>query len=235
MSVVIYVVLAVSLVLESVSLAKALRQVHAEAREVHRETLDFVRRSPDPTVKTVASEDSAAVVGVLVALAGTVLHQVTGSEVWEGVASLLIAALLAYVAVVLGRDTKELLIGEAADPTLRLGAYALLADHPAVEAVRELLTMQLGPSSVLVVARVRFEDVGADSLAELCGELEAELTRRFSAVQQVFIDPSGASDTDAAELREHLQITVDEVRELDGADAVPAVLRSRTVRRAGAP
>jgi len=117
---IVYAVLAVSLVLEGVSLAKAVRQVKGEAAQARRGTFDFVRRSPDPTVKTVASEDTAAVVGVGVAFVGTVLHQVTGDELWDGLASLVIAALLAYVAFVLGRDTKELLIGEAADPAVRL-------------------------------------------------------------------------------------------------------------------
>lgn len=76
---VIYGVLAVSLVLDSGSLAKALRQVRREAADASRSLLAYIRRSPDPTVKTVASEDSIAVLGVLIALAGTVLHQVTGS------------------------------------------------------------------------------------------------------------------------------------------------------------
>ncbi|MCW2777161.1 MAG: hypothetical protein JWN17_886, partial [Frankiales bacterium] len=73
---VVYVVLVVSLLLEGASLRKALSQVRSEASAARRSPLDFVRRSPDPTVKTVASEDTVAVVGVFAALAGTALHQV---------------------------------------------------------------------------------------------------------------------------------------------------------------
>ncbi|HEX7353222.1 MAG TPA: cation diffusion facilitator family transporter, partial [Mycobacteriales bacterium] len=112
--VVVYAVLGVSLALETASLTRALRQVHGEAARAGRRLVTYVLRSPDPTVKTVASEDTAAVIGILIAAAGTVLHQVTGAEAWEGVASFVIAGLLAYVALALGRDTKELLIGEAA-------------------------------------------------------------------------------------------------------------------------
>src|ERR1700712_4173880 len=95
---VLYIVLAVSLALEATSLRRALLQVHAEAKQAKRRFIAYVLRSPDPTVKTVASEDSVAVLGVLAALAGTVLHEATGAEAWEGAASLLIAVLLGYVA-----------------------------------------------------------------------------------------------------------------------------------------
>jgi divalent metal cation (Fe/Co/Zn/Cd) transporter len=66
--------------------------------------------------------------------------------------------MLAYIAFILGRNTKELLIGEAADPVVRVTAHAMIRSHPEIIAVKEMLTMQLGPSSVLVAARVQFED-----------------------------------------------------------------------------
>ena len=157
----------------------------------------------------------------------------TGDELWDGVASLVIAALLAYVAVVLGRDTKELLIGESADPSVRLSAYDLLASRPEVEAVAHLLTMQLGPTSVLVAARVRLaERLTGPQVAAVCAEVEAALKRRHPDVTQVFIDVSGAEQEDADLLLSRLGETVDEVRALDGDGALPAAFRSRTVRRA---
>ena len=230
---VIYAVLVVALVLESLSLGKALRQVRREAGEAHRHPLAFVRRSPDPTVKTVASEDTVAVVGVLFALAGTLLHQLTGDELWDGVASLLIAALLAYIAVVLGRDTKELLIGEAADPALRLGAYDLLRRRPEVAGVGELLTMQLGPTSVLVCGRVQLVDgLRADDVVRLCNAVEDEVRARFPDVASFFIDTGGASSEEVRAVEERFRPTVAEVRALDGDAALPEAFRSRTVRRA---
>jgi len=230
---VIYAVLGVSLVLESASLGKALKQVRGEARAAHRSPLAFVRRSPDPTVKTVASEDTVAVVGVVIAFAGTLLHQVTGDELWDGVASLLIAALLAYIAVVLGRDTKELLIGEAADPALRLGAYDLLAQRPEVDGVGELLTMQLGPSSVLVVGRVQLvPGLSAEDVAQLSNGVEDQIRARYPDVVSFFVDTGGASADEVRALDDRVRLTVDEVRDLDGEAALPSAFRSRTVRRA---
>ena len=231
--VIVYGVLVVALVLESASLGKALKQVRGEARDARRRPLDFIRRSPDPTVKTVASEDSVAVIGVGIALAGTALHQVTGDELYDGLASLLIAALLAYIALVLGRDTKELLIGEAADPALRLGAYDVLQSRPEVEGVGELLTMQLGPASVLVVGRVQLVDgLSAGDVVRLSNEVEDELRRRQPDVASFFVDIGGASRQEVDAVRDRFAPTVDEVRALDGEDALPAAFRSRTVRRA---
>jgi len=237
---VIYAVLAVSLVLEGLSLAKALRQVRAEAEHARRRVLAFIRRSPDPTVKTVASEDTVAVIGVLVAVVGTALHQLTGSEAFDAVSSILIGLLLGYVAYVLGRDTKELLIGEAADPKVRLTAYDTIIGHAEVLAVKEMLTMQLGPQSVLVGARVQFEDsLTARRVEQVATEIEEEMRGRLPELTQVFLDPSRATERDAEIMRQRLARTVAEVREVDGEETVAALhgrrdlgrLRSRTGQR----
>src|SRR4051812_29338345 len=224
--VVVYAVLAVSLLLEGISLRKAVVQVRHEATAARRRPLAYVRRSPDPTVKTVASEDTVAVVGVFVALGGTVLHQVTGQEVWDGAASLVIAALLAYVAFLLGRDTKSLLIGEAADPAVRLTAFDVLDNRPEVVAVKQMLTMQLGPQSVLAAARVQFVDaLPAQRLAEVCDEIEQEMRRRMPDLQQVFLTPDVIEDGDRERGERALARTTDEVLALEGR---PGLQRART-------
>ncbi len=235
--VVVYVILAVSLVFESASLLKALRQVHGEAAAAGRRFTTYVLRSPDPTVKTVASEDTVAVVGIGIAALGTLLHQLTGRDVWEGVASIVIAVLLAYVALALGRDTKELLIGEAADPALRLVAIDVIARHEEVERIAHVLTMQLGPASVLVAARVQFmADLRAREIESVCTTIEREMRERVPALSQLFLDPSTVSDEDAALGRDALDLNMAEVRTLDGADStvlrdVQATRRTRTARR----
>jgi divalent metal cation (Fe/Co/Zn/Cd) transporter len=122
------------------------RQTRAEAREAGRPHLEFVRRSRDPTTKTVLFEDTAAVVGVVLALAGVAASQVTGDPRWDGVASLAIAVLLAGVAVGLGHQTYELLIGQAAEPEERRAIEGVLRRHPGVVAVGDLFTMVLDPT-----------------------------------------------------------------------------------------
>lgn len=110
-----YVVLAVSFVAEGTSLTRALRQSRAQARKRHTALLAHVRDGPDTTVKTALFEDTAALIGLALATAGVVLRQLTGSAVWDGSASIAIGALLILVALRLGADSRQLLIGRADD------------------------------------------------------------------------------------------------------------------------
>ncbi len=195
-----YAVLGAALVLEGSSLLRALRQVRGEARDLGRGFLDHLRRSNDPTVKAVASEDSAAVVGIALAGTGIALHQVTGSAVYDALASITIGVVLAWVAYALGRDTKDLLIGEAADPELRLDIQHTVAAHPEVEAVLEMLTMQLSPDDVLVAMKVDFaDDLESGRIEEVSTEIDNELKAAFPSVQHVYLDAT-ASDRQQREL-----------------------------------
>jgi divalent metal cation (Fe/Co/Zn/Cd) transporter len=126
--------------------------------------------------------------------------------------------------VALGRDTKELLIGEAADPAVRLVALDVIAEHPQVERVAEVLTMQLGPTNVLVAARLQFvESARAREIESVCTDIERTMRERVPALQQVFLDPSSVSDEAVEAGQDLLRASVEEVRRLDGDDS--AVLR----------
>jgi cation diffusion facilitator family transporter len=186
-----YAVLALSLALECVSLARALRQTRADAARARRPVSRYLRTSRDPTTKTVLLEDSAAVTGVLLAFAGVALHQVTGSEVPDALAAILIGVLLGGVAYGLWRDTRGLLIGEAALPEERRRIMEVLERRPEVEQVLELLTMALGPESLLVAARVDLaEGLDSDDVERLASEVDRELREAVPAVSHVFIDPT---------------------------------------------
>ena len=171
-----YAILAISFVLEGSSLIRALRQVRDEAQVRGRTFMRHLRRSNDPTVKAVASEDGAAVVGIVLALTGIGLHQITGSAMYDAAASIVIGVVLAWVAYALGRDTKDLLIGEAADPELRLDIQHAVAQRPEVAAVLELLTMQLSPDEVLVAMKIDFSDnLDSSRIEAVSTEIEEEL------------------------------------------------------------
>ncbi len=183
-----YVVLAVALVLEGASLAKAVRQLQSEATERGRGFVDHVRRSNDPTVKTVASEDSAAVIGLVLAGVGLGLHQLTGSRVPDAVASIAIGVLLAWIAYALGRDTKELLIGESVDPELRLDVISALHGYDGVDGVLEVLTMQLGPDEALLAAKLDLHDgMSAGDVELLTQRMEQELRERHPSLRHLYL------------------------------------------------
>jgi len=157
--------------------------------------VEHIKKSNDPTVKTVASEDSAAVTGLVLAAIGLVLHQLTGSAVYDGLASIAIGVLLAYVAYALGRDTKDLLIGEAADPELRLDIVHTINSFDEIDSVLELMTMQLSPEDVLVAVKVDFAaSATSDSIEAVSSEVERKLKQELPTVRHVFLDATTPSE-----------------------------------------
>jgi cation diffusion facilitator family transporter len=227
-----YAVLGFSFLLEGTSLLRAVRQVRAEAREQGRSFLTHLRRSHDPTVKAVASEDGAAVTGILLAALGIGLHQATGSAVYDASASIVIGLLLAWIAYALGRDTKDLLIGEAADPELRLDIQHAVAQHPEVDAVLELLTMQMSPDDVLVAMKVDFrEGVDSDRIEQVSTEIERELMAELPSVRHVFLDATASTkeQRELAELTQRLA-TEDAAGDTGAAHRLAELERQRDLR-----
>jgi cation diffusion facilitator family transporter len=187
--VIAYAILAFALVAESVSLARALSQTRSEARAGGVALREYLRSSRDPTTKTVVFEDFAAVTGNLVALAGVMLHQATGHTAYEGLAALIVAALLIAAAFLLARDASSLLVGQAASPRERAEILDVLRAHPEVEEVLQLLTMALAPDRLLVAARVDLASgIDSERIEEVSTDIDRELRRRVPAVAEVFLD-----------------------------------------------
>jgi cation diffusion facilitator family transporter len=186
-----YVVLAVSFAIESVSLARAVRQVRTAARRWDTTPARYLRLTPDTAVKAVFLEDSAALIGLLLAGLGVGLAQYTGDELWDGLASIAIGLLLLVVAAILARSNVSLLVGRSVPRRLRDLLEADLASLPIVDRVDTLLTMQLGPADVLVAAKVDFADdaTGAD-IEAAADEAERRLAERYPGIRYVFLDPT---------------------------------------------
>jgi cation diffusion facilitator family transporter len=186
-----FAVLAIGLVLEGSSLIRATRQTGSEAQQRSRSFTRHLRVTRDPTVKTVVFEDSAAVIGLLLAAAGLGLTTLTGSAVWDGAASIAIGVLLAAVAFTLGRDTKGLLIGEGALPEEREAIERVFEEHAKVASLEELLTMAIGPASLLVAARLDFiPELNSDAVEEVADELDRRLRDAVPEITEVFLDPT---------------------------------------------
>jgi cation diffusion facilitator family transporter len=186
-----YVVLAVSFAAEGTSLTRALRQSRAQARSRRTGLLAHVRDSPDTTVKTALFEDTAAIIGLVLAGAGLLLRQLTGSAVWDGSASIAIGALLVLVALRLGADSRELLIGRAVEGQQEQVIRTEIESMPGVDELIELLTMYLGPDHLIVGARVAFSDeISAGDAENLADRIDARLTERLPVEPHVFVDPT---------------------------------------------
>jgi cation diffusion facilitator family transporter len=186
---IVYAVLAFSFVAEGTSLIRAVRQTRGEAQDRRQSPVGYVRASRDPTTKTVLFEDSAAVVGVVIAALGVGLHQMTGDQVFDGLASVAIGVLLVVIAVALGRDTRRLLIGEAATPEERDAIRTVLVERAEVDDVVQLLTMALAPDRLLVAARVDLADgLTTDEVERASSAIDEELRERVPGVWEVFLD-----------------------------------------------
>lgn len=172
-----YIVLAVSFVLEGTSFLRSVRQAKPEADSMHRDLLDHVLATSDPTLRAVFAEDSAALVGVAIAAAGLGIHQLTGSPVPDAVGSILIGVLLASVAVVLIGRNRRYLVGQEADPAVRAAAIRALLEAPEVARVTYLRLEVVGPRVVFVVGDVDLTgDDNESRLAYRLRALEARIT-----------------------------------------------------------
>jgi len=186
-----YIVLAVAGTAESVSFIRAYRQMRGEARRRRTGFVEHVQQSPDTTVKAALFEDTAAVIGLVLAAGGLALRQLTGSGVWDAAASMAIGALLIVVAVRLGLDSRDLLIGRAASPAEQRAIRAEIEQTPGVDTLIELLTMHLGPDDLLVAARVDFSgNINGDEAEDLASKIDRRLAERLSVTLHVFIDPT---------------------------------------------
>ena len=186
-----YAVLVVSFVAEGTSFLRAKRQVAGESRRWGISPFRFLRLTPDTTVKAVYFEDSAALVGLVLAALGVALAQLTGSGVWDGLASVAIGLLLLLVAGTLARSNASLLVGRAVPRRMHNQIAQDLAGIPVVVAVPTLLTMQLGPGDILVAAKVDFDDAvtGAD-IEAASDDAERRLRARYPTIRYVFLDPT---------------------------------------------
>jgi cation diffusion facilitator family transporter len=189
-----FLVLIVSLVIESVSLARTVRQVGSRARRWGVSRARVLHRTRNTTITAVFLEDSAAIVGLMLAGAGLGLAQLTGSPVWDGVASIAIGMLLLIVAATLARSNLSLLVGRPAAERIRQEISQVLAALPNVQRVDRLLTLQLGPEDILVAANIDFMDEAtAADIEAVADEAERRLTARNPAIRFVFLDPTSGT------------------------------------------
>lgn len=182
-----YVVLALALAFESVAWWIAYKEFNRQRGNLS--IMQAVRRSKDPAVFTVLFEDTAAMLGLIVAGLGIAGAQILGLPWLDGAASILIGIILAATAALLAYETKGLLIGESADPEVVSGIRALVQEVPHVEQMNELRTMHLGANQVLLALSLDFEnDLPPGSVERTITDLELTIKKRYSQITRVFIE-----------------------------------------------
>jgi len=182
-----YIVLALAIAFEGAAWTVAL----IEFRKVKRDRgyFEAVHKGKDPTFFVVLFEDTAAISGLLVALAGIALTQFTGNAVFDGAASVVIGIILAATAFWLAYETKGLLIGESANIHVVQGIREIANANEGITGINDILTMHMGPHYILVNVSVDFDDsMDATAIENTVAELEAMIRERFPRVKRIFIE-----------------------------------------------
>ena len=182
-----YLVLGVGILFEGAVWIVALRAFNRQRGP--RSIVAEIRSSKDPTVFTVLFEDSAALLGLIVAFLGVLGSQVLDLPVLDGVASLVIAGILAVTAFFLASESQSLLTGEAASHETRVGINRIARAEPGVVGLNQSRTMHFGPNEVLVTLSLDFEDdLPAREVEKIVTRIEKKVKAAYPEVGHVFIE-----------------------------------------------
>lgn len=151
--------------------------------------LRALRHSKDPSVFTVLMEDSAAILGLLIALVGISLSILLDAPAIDAWASILIGIMLGIIALFLASESKQLLVGEAADPEVIAGIRAIVDGDKRIAHVNELLTMHLGPDDLLLNLSVDFKDhYTAVEVEAAISQIERQIKDAYPHVKKLFVE-----------------------------------------------
>ncbi len=188
-----YGVLAAAVVFEGISLVIGFREFRRA--EGDGPLLRSLRRSKDPTVFTVLFEDSAAILGLLVAALGIFLVQMTGNPMFDGGASIIIGIILGLTALGLAIETKGLLIGEGASAETVQGIRDAIREEHVVRGINELRTLHIGPDDILAAISLDFrDDLAAGEVEDTISRLERRIKELDNEVSRVFIEVQSRED-----------------------------------------
>jgi cation diffusion facilitator family transporter len=191
-----YVVLVVAMALDGFSWSQAFRLTQREAVEREHEFFDQLIGSSDPTTRAVFGEDSAALIGDVLAIVGIGLHQLTGSPVPDAIGSILIGVLLIIVAIVLGRRNLDFLVGQGASNRDVERVRKFLESFAEIITVDDLVVTYVGPNQAWIVARVRVrDDLTAAAIEQFAFDMENVIQAGASEVIRVDLVPIHGSET----------------------------------------
>ena len=181
-------ILAFSLLLEGGATLSNIREINK--RRKAKGFFLYLHDTKDSDLIVVFGENAAAVLGLVFAIAAVVLAAVTEDGRWDGVGSLLIGLVLIGVAVFLAREVKSLLVGESADPEVEQAAREIAKEHPRIEHVLHLVTIQQGPGEIIVAIKIGLSrNLQTDDICEVINEFEKMLRSRIPEAKWVYVEP----------------------------------------------
>ncbi len=189
-----YIVLTLAIIFEGGALYIAVKEFNHARGDIP--TLKAVRHGKDPTLFVVLFEDSAAMAGLIIALIGITLAQVTGYAAWDGIASVAIGCILAATAFWLAIETKSLLIGEGADKETVDKIKHMADAHDEIDSVNEVLTLHMGPEFILANISLDFkDDLQTGRIEEIVQSLDKQIKGEFPYIKRIFIEAERSKKT----------------------------------------
>lgn len=183
------VVLVIAFVGDGISLIQSVRQANKEAEKRGFDLWRHLMRSSDPTVRAIVAEDGAALVGLVIAACGLWMSHHLGSSRPDAIASLLIGLLMAAIALFLGFNLADFLVGKSLPPELLEGLRKLIESDKAVQEIVSLQAVYIGPEETIVAAKIRpAPDMKAQELGKAMDELDRKLREASPFVGDVYID-----------------------------------------------
>jgi cation diffusion facilitator family transporter len=188
-----YAVLGAAIVFEGYSFTVAAREFAKMKGSAS--TLEVFQRSKDPTIPVVLMEDTAAMVGLVVALIAVTLADVTGWAGWDSVGSLSIGVILCAVAYFLARETHSLLLGESASIEDRRKVRAIVEADEAVVRLTQLLSLHRGPDDVVLALKVGFDpSLSLSEIEEAIDRIEGRVRQEVPKMKHIFLEPDTKYD-----------------------------------------
>ncbi|HNP26849.1 MAG TPA: cation diffusion facilitator family transporter [Nitrosomonas sp.] len=182
-----YIVLGLALLFEGVAWYMAFKEFQKGKGKWG--YIKAVQRAKDPSIFVVLFEDSAALLGLLVAFLGVLLTQVTGMLWFDGLASVIIGLILAGIAIWLAIETKGLLIGESANSEVNQAIHTIAASYSGVDHINEVLTLHMGPGFILVNISIDFADnISATEVEHAIAAIDQEIKSKNALVKRIFIE-----------------------------------------------
>ena len=187
-----YIVLGLAMVFEAVAWWFAFREFNKQKGKWG--YIEAIQRAKDPTIFVVLFEDSAAMLGLMVAFAGVALSQITGILIFDSIASIIIGMILVGTSIWLAYETKGLLIGESANRVVIREIRNILQLEPSIEAVNEVLTMHMGPDFILANISVDFVDrETVDRIETVIARVDRAIKQKHPEIKRVFVEAEKAS------------------------------------------
>jgi cation diffusion facilitator family transporter len=166
-----------------------------KARSNGRPLLRYLKETKDSDLVVIFGEDSAAVLGLALALAAVVVAWITGDAHWDAAGTLAIGVVLVGVAIFLAYEVKSLLLGEAADPTLLDEICTVAAQDPRIEKVLRAITVQQGPGEIIVACKLKYKSgLSGEELVVSINEFEQRLQAKVPEVKWSFVEPDSTDE-----------------------------------------